>query len=122
MHLSVSLSVRMDVTSHEPINSLSQDYYIYVRNEQMHGYGTHKDCHNKHYVHGSVHHKSTLMNVQRDATICSLYILLQNHSTCFGCRTHSSSGVYKTVVTATGTSHMIVQLPQSEVANLAMII
>ena len=49
------------------------------------------------------------MNVQRDATICSLYfILLQDHSTCFGCRLHPSSGVRKTVVTATGTSRMIV--------------
>ena len=37
----------------------------------------------KSYVHGSVHHKFLLVNVQRDATICSLYfILLQDHSTC----------------------------------------
>ena len=49
------------------------------------------------YVHGSVHRKSILINVQRDATICSLYfILLQYHSTCFGCRPHPSSGVHKT--------------------------
>ena len=46
--------------------------------------------------------KHTLINVQRDATICSLYfILLQCHSTCFGCLSHPSSGVHKTVVTAT---------------------
>ena len=70
------------------------------------------------YVHGSVYHRSILINVQWDATICSLYfILLQNHSTCFGCRPHPSSGVPKTVVTATGTSHMTVQLPQSNVAK-----
>jgi hypothetical protein len=65
----------------------------------------------KFYVHSSVNHKSILINVQRDATICSLYfILLRYHSTCFGCRLHPSPGVHKTVVTATGTSHMIVQL------------
>jgi len=59
-------------------------------------------------VHGSVHHKSILINVQQDATICSLYfILLQNHSTCFGCHPHPSSGVHKTVTTATGTSHIV---------------
>jgi len=37
-----------------------------------------------------------------------ILILLQDYSTCFGCRPHPSSGVHKTVVTATGTSHMIV--------------
>jgi hypothetical protein len=50
MHLSVSLSVRINVTSHEPINSLSQYCYIYVRNQQMYGYGTRKDCHNIWYL------------------------------------------------------------------------
>jgi len=45
----------------------------------------------------------------------AVYILLQNCSTCFGCRPHPSSGVHKTVVTATGTSHMFVQLPHSSV-------
>jgi hypothetical protein len=46
------------------------------------------------------------MNVQRDATISSLYFtLLQDHSTCFGCLSHPSSGVHETVVTVTGTSH-----------------
>ena len=72
------------------------------------------------YVHGSEHRKSISINVQRDVTIWSLYfILLQYHSTCFGCRPHPSSGVHKTVVTATGTSNMIVQLPHSNVAKLA---
>jgi len=50
MHLSVSLSVLMKVTSHEPINSLSQYYYIYVRNQQIHVHGTHKYCHNVWYL------------------------------------------------------------------------
>ena len=31
--------------------------------------------------------------------------LLQNHSTCFGCPSHPSSGVHKTVTAASGTSH-----------------
>ena len=46
-----------------------------------------------------------------------IFIVLHYHSTCFGCRPHPSSGVYKTVVTVTGTSHMIVHLPHSNVAN-----
>ena len=51
--------------------------------------------------------KTYIVNVQRDATISSLYfILLHDHSTCFGCLSHSSSGVRETVVTATGTSHI----------------
>ena len=56
--------------------------------------------------------------VQRDATICGLYfILLLYHSTCFGCLLHPSSGVHKTVITATGVSHMFVQLPHCNVAT-----
>jgi len=46
-----------------------------------------------------------------------IFILLQDHSTCFGCRPHPSSGVHKTVVTAAGTGHMVVQLPHSNVAK-----
>jgi hypothetical protein len=33
--------------------------------------------------------------------------LLQNHSTCFGCLSHPSSGVHKTVTAASGTGHSI---------------
>jgi len=35
------------------------------------------------------------------------FILLQNHSTCFGCPLHPSSGVLKTVTAASGTGHNI---------------
>jgi len=35
---------------------------------------------------------------QLDAVLSSLFIVLQNHSTCFGCPLHPSSGVHKTVV------------------------
>ena len=44
--------------------------------------------------------------VQRDATQSSQSIILQVHSTCFGCQPHSSSGVHKTVTTASGTGHI----------------
>jgi hypothetical protein len=50
-----------------------------------------------------------LIIVQQDATQSSLFIIMQVHSTCFGCQTHPSSGIHKTVTTATGT----VQLPPS---------
>jgi len=54
-----------------------------------------------------------LITVQRDATKSSPIIILQVHSTCFGCQPHRSSGVHKTVTTASGT----VQLPPSNVAK-----
>jgi len=43
---------------------------------------------------------------QRDAVLSGLFTVLQNHSTCFGCPLHPSSGVHKTVVTTIGTSHV----------------
>ena len=33
--------------------------------------------------------------------------LLQNHSTCFGCPSHPSSGVHQTVTAASGTGHSV---------------
>ena len=57
-----------------------------------------------------------LIIVQRDATQSSLLIILQVHSTCFGCQPHPSSGVHKTVTTASGTGLSFVQLlPSSAV-------
>jgi len=44
------------------------------------------------------------MIVQRDATQSSLFVILQVHSTCFGCQQHPTSGVHKTVTTAFGTA------------------
>ena len=38
-----------------------------------------------------------LIIAQRDATQNSQFIILQAHSTCFGCQPHLSSGVHKTV-------------------------
>jgi len=43
------------------------------------------------YVYGSVHRWSILIIVQRDATQSNLFIILQVHSTCFGCQPHPSS-------------------------------
>ena len=48
-----------------------------------------------------------LIIVQRDSTQSSLFIILQVHSTCFGCQPHPSSGVHKTVTTTSGTGHII---------------
>jgi len=47
-----------------------------------------------------------LIIVQRDATQSSLFIILQVHSTCFGCQSHPSSGVHKTITTASDTGHI----------------
>jgi len=44
-----------------------------------------------------------LINVQRDTTQSSLFIILRVHITCFGCQPHPSSGVHKSVTTASGT-------------------
>ena len=60
---------------------------------------------------------SVLITVQRDVTQSSLFIILQVHSTYFGCQPHPSSGVHKTVTTASGTGHIFVQLPPSNVAK-----
>ena len=46
---------------------------------------------------------NVLITVQRDATHNSLFIILQVHSTRFGCQPHPSSGLHKTVTTASGT-------------------
>ena len=42
--------------------------------------------------------------------------LLQNHSTRFGCPSHPSSGVHKTVTAASGTGHSIEAKPSSNMA------
>ena len=41
--------------------------------------------------------------MQRYAGVYSL----QNYSTCFGCLSHPSSGVHKTVTAASGTGHSV---------------
>ena len=44
--------------------------------------------------------------VQRDATQSGLFIIMQVHSTCFGFQPHPSSGVHRTVTTASGNGHI----------------
>ena len=58
------------------------------------------------YIHGSVHRNSILIRSNKMQQYSGIY-LLQNHSTCFGCPSHPSSGVYKTVTAAFGTGHSI---------------
>ena len=60
----------------------------------------------KFYIYGSVPRWSILIIVQRDATQSSLFIILEVNSTCFGRQPHPSSGVHKTVSTASGTGHI----------------
>jgi len=53
--------------------------------------------------------------------LCAVnFISLQRYSTCFGCFPHPSSGVHKTVSTASGTGHTSVQLPSSNVAEFEL--
>jgi len=50
-----------------------------------------------------------VINNQRDAALTSLiYYSLRDHSTCFGCSLHPSSGIHKTVDAITGTRHVSV--------------
>ena len=47
-----------------------------------------------------------LIIVQRDATHSSLFIILQVNSTYFGCQQHPSSGVHKTITTASNVAKL----------------
>ena len=58
------------------------------------------------YIHGFVHRKSILIRSNKMQQYAGIY-LLQNQSTCFGCPSHPSSGVHKTVTAASGTGHNI---------------
>ena len=58
------------------------------------------------YIHGSVHRDSILIRYNKMQQYAGIY-LLQIYSTCFGCPSHPSSGVHKTVNEASGTGHSI---------------
>jgi hypothetical protein len=58
------------------------------------------------YIHGSVHRNSILIRSNKMQQYAGIYIL-QNHSACFGCPSHPSSGLHKTVTAASGTGHNI---------------
>ena len=59
----------------------------------------------KFYIHVSVHRNSILTRSNKLQQYAGIY-LLHNYSTCFGCRSHPSSGAHKTVTTASGTGHI----------------
>ena len=59
----------------------------------------------KFYIHGSVHRNSILIRSNKVQQYAGIY-LLQNYSTCFGCPSHTSSGVYKTATAASGAGHI----------------
>ena len=52
--------------------------------------------------------RASLIYINNCPTRCNTKqsIILQVHSTCFGCQTHPSSGVHKTVTRASGTDHI----------------
>ena len=56
------------------------------------------------YIHGSVHRDSVLIRSDKMQQHAGIYIL-QVYSTCFGRPPRPSSGVQKTVTTASGTGH-----------------
>jgi len=56
-------------------------------------------------IHGSVHRNSILIRSNKMQQYVRVY-LLQNYSTYFGCPSHPSSGVHKTVTAASGTGHI----------------
>ena len=60
----------------------------------------------KFYIHGSVHRDSILIRSNKMQQYVGIY-LLQNHSRWFGCPSHPTSGVHKTVTAASGTGHSI---------------
>ena len=68
-----------------------------------------------------------LIIVQLDATKSNLFIILQVHATCFGYQPHPSSGVHKTVTTASGTGHIFcaatsLQRGQASLATLEAVV
>jgi len=53
------------------------------------------------YIRGSVHRDSVLIRSNKIQQYAGIY-LLQNHFPCFGCPSHPSSGIHKTVTAASG--------------------
>jgi len=60
------------------------------------------------YIHDPVHRDSILIRSDEMQQHAGVY-LVQNYSTCFGCLSHLSSGVYQTVTAASGTGHITCQ-------------
>jgi len=58
------------------------------------------------YIHGSGHRDSILIRSNEMQQYVGVY-LMQNYSTCFGCLSHQSSGLHRTVTAASGTGHSV---------------
>ena len=58
------------------------------------------------FFHGSVHRNSILIRSKEMQQYAGIY-LLQSYSTCFGCPSHPSSGLHKTVTAASSTGPSI---------------
>ena len=58
------------------------------------------------YSHGPLHHDSVLIRSNKMQQYAGIY-LLQVYCTCFGRPLRPSSGVQKTVITASGTGHIM---------------
>jgi len=58
------------------------------------------------YIRGSLHRNSRLKKSKEMQQYADIYLLI-NHSTCFGCPSHPSSGLNKIVTAASGTDHTI---------------
>jgi hypothetical protein len=56
-----------------------------------------------------------LLKTTNQMQIYAAFYLLPNHSTCFGCSLHPSSGVHTNVVTTTGTCHESVCSPTLDI-------
>ena len=75
-------------------------YMDFVRIAQLRGLHASDEF----YIHGCVHRNSILIRSNKMQQYAGIY-LLQNHTTCFGCPSHPSSEVRKTVTAASGTGH-----------------
>ena len=60
------------------------------------------------YIQGSMHRDSILLRSNEMQQYAGVY-LLQNYSTCFGCLSHTSSGVHQTLTVASVTGHIMCQ-------------
>ena len=76
-------------------------------------------------IYGFIHahtHMHKIVCINNCPTRCNtnrLFIILQVHSTCFGCQPHPSSGVHKTVTTATGNVHIFCAATSLQDGHLA---
>jgi len=69
------------------------------------------------YIHGSVHRNSILIRSNKMQQYAGIY-LLQNHYKCFGCPSHPSSGVHRTVIAISGTVSEQQPVPEAAVTVL----